>query len=144
MRKIITLFSLLKNIKRKKCTPRHLLVITSDVPSALLPTVGGIGWKQPRGLKNCPSCKGILSCTSTSHSAQKPLMLQSPQQVTQVARSRVTFYNNQSLHNLASYTTPILRELHHSRMPTWLSDFINRIAEQLWPGTGFRTLTLFR
>ena len=54
MRKIMTLFLLLKNIKRKKCRPRHLLVITSDVPSALLPTVGGIGWKQPRRLKKLP------------------------------------------------------------------------------------------
>ena len=80
--KKITLFSLLKNIKRKQRTPRHLLINTSDVPSVLLPTVGGIGWKQPRGLKNCLSCKGILSCASTSHSAQKPLMLQSLQRIT--------------------------------------------------------------
>ena len=41
--KKITLFSLLKNIKRKQRTPRHLLINTSDVPSVLLPTVGGIG-----------------------------------------------------------------------------------------------------
>ena len=148
MRKIMTLFLLLKNIKRKKCRPRHLLVITSNVPSALLPTVGGIGWKQPRGLKNCLSCKGILSCTSTSHSAQTSHVAitttNNSNLLTQVAKSRVTFHNNQSLHNLASYTTSILWELPHSRMPNWLSDFINRIAEQLWPGTGFRTLTLFR
>ena len=63
-------------------TPEHLLIDKRDVPSAVLPTVGGIGWKQPRGWKNCLSCKGIFPCTAISHGPQKFLMLQSQHRIT--------------------------------------------------------------
>ena len=147
MRKIMTLLKAIKKYQKKKGQTKTLTCHYQWCSISILPTVGGIGWKQPRGLKNCLSCKGILSCASTSHSAQTShaaiTTTNNSNLLTQVAKSRVTFHNNQSLHNLASYTTSILWELPHSRMPNWLSDFINRIAEQLWPGTGFRTLTLF-
>ena len=148
MRKIMTVFAIKKYQKKKVQTK----TLTCHYQWCSISITSHCGWywlKTTKRIKKLPVMQryfimylNITFSTETSHAAITTA--NNSNLLTQAAKSRVTFHNNQSLHNLASYTTPILWELPHSRMLNWLSDFINRTAEQLWLGKGFRTLTLFR